>query len=191
LGLALAATACGADGKSPSVANLGGSTTTTAAPPASSSGGGPSGGGSGPRSGFTLKGGKEMAKFASCMRKHGVPNFPDPSSDGSVTITSGSRIDPNSPAFRNGQKACEKYMPRGGQAPSPAQQAKLQAQALKFSACMRAHGLPNFPDPQFSPGRMSIRIQGKGIDPNSPIFKAAQKACAKDLPGASTGTSGQ
>jgi hypothetical protein len=48
---------------------------------------------------------------------------------------------------------------------------------------MRSHGLPNFPDPQFSSGGMSIRIRGNAIDPNSPIFKSAQAACAKDLPG--------
>jgi hypothetical protein len=48
---------------------------------------------------------------------------------------------------------------------------------------MRSHGVTNFPDPQFSPGRVSIQIRGNGIDPSSPIFKSAQKACAKDLPG--------
>src|SRR5262249_29447673 len=138
------------------------------------------------RGGFSIAGGKDMAKFASCMRKNGVPNFPDPSSSGTITITSASGINPNTPAFRKAQKACQKYTPRGGQAPSPAQQAELQAQALKFSACMRAHGLPKFPDPKFSKGQMSIRIGGDGIDPNSPIFKAAQKACAKNLPGART-----
>ena len=50
---------------------------------------------------------------------------------------------------------------------------------LKFSACMRAHGLTKFPDPDPS-GGISIG-RNSGIDPNSPQFKAAEKAC-KELP---------
>jgi len=46
--------------------------------------------------------------------------------------------------------------------------------ALKFSECMRAKGVPNFPDPN---GQGVI--QGSGIDPNSSAFQTAQKACAK------------
>jgi hypothetical protein len=82
-------------------------------------------------------------------------------------------------------------MPNGGQPPSPAQQAKMQAQALKFSACMRSHGVPKFPDPQFSSGRASLQIgRANGIDPKSPIFQAAQKACQKNMPGATSTQSG-
>ncbi len=45
---------------------------------------------------------------------------------------------------------------------------------------MRTHGVPNFPDPTFSGGgvKMTLKAGGaNGIDPNSPQFKAAQKAC--------------
>jgi hypothetical protein len=94
-------------------------------------------------------------------------------------------MNPDSPAFKNAQKACKKYTPNGGQPPSPAQRAAAQAAALKFSACMRSHGVPKFPDPQFSAGRASLQIgRNSGIDPSSPTFQAAQKACQKDLPGA-------
>ncbi len=56
------------------------------------------------------------------------------------------------------------------------------ALALKFSVCMRAHGEPNFPDPEISSsgGGTSIRIHvtpSSGIDPGSPVFQAAQRAC--------------
>ena len=184
--LALAGAACGNHGGSPSVAGSDGSTTTSASsalsPPTSkgtsSGGGGSSSGGS-----LTLAGGNAttMRKFASCMRSHGVPNFPDPNADGSVTF---SGVNPDSPSFRHAQDACKKYMPNGGNPPSPAQQAAAQAAALKFSACMRSHGVPKFPDPQFSAGRASLRIgQNSGIDPSSPTFKNAQNACRKDLPG--------
>jgi len=49
---------------------------------------------------------------------------------------------------------------------------------LKFSQCMRAHGLSNFPDPTFSGGRPGLLFRtGSGIDPSSPAFKTAQAAC--------------
>jgi hypothetical protein len=49
---------------------------------------------------------------------------------------------------------------------------------LAFSRCMRAHGITNFPDPTFGGGGGQLRIdKPSGIDPNSPAFQAAQKAC--------------
>jgi hypothetical protein len=119
------------------------------------------------------------------MRTHGEPNFPDPDAQGNLTINPNSGIDPSSSRFQAAQHACAKYLPNGGQPPSPAQQAKMQQQALKFSACMRAHGVPRFPDPNFgSGGKIAIRIDpSSGIDPRSPVFQDAQKACASELPG--------
>jgi len=54
-------------------------------------------------------------------------------------------------------------------------------QGLKFSACMRSHGVTNFPDPS-SGGGIQIN-SNSGINPFSPAFKAAQSACRKLLPG--------
>ena len=54
------------------------------------------------------------------------------------------------------------------------------AQALKFSNCMRAHGLSNFPDPS-SGGGLNLQL-GSGLNPQSPSFQAAQKACSKYQP---------
>jgi hypothetical protein len=42
-----------------------------------------------------------------------------------------------------------------------------------FSACMRSHGVPNFPDPDSS-GRIRI---GPEIDDRSPTVRAAYRAC--------------
>jgi hypothetical protein len=55
--------------------------------------------------------------------------------------------------------------------------------ALKFSACMRSHGLPNFPDPQQSSGGVNLTLnKSSGLDPNSATFKSAQAACRKYAP---------
>jgi hypothetical protein len=189
-GLGLIGVGCGG-GSSPSVASL---TTTTAATATTApdeavggaTDGGPStatgGGGRGLH--LTMRVGDAGVEYATCMRKHGVPKFPDPSADGSISIGSGSGIDPQSPTFQRADATCRKLLPHGGQ-PTQAEQAKAQKQALAFSACMRAHGVPNFPDPQFSGGRARLQVKrGGGLDPSSPAFQGAQKACQKDLPGA-------
>jgi hypothetical protein len=182
--VALAAAGCGAGPKSPSVASLGGSATTTSQSdnPLPGGGGGPStaSGRGGPQFEMKINGG---LKFAQCMRAHGVHNFPDPDASGGLTVKSGSGIDPSSPTFRTAQQACAKLLPNGGK-PTPQQLAKMKKSALAFSACMRAHGLKDFPDPDFSGGGIGIRIGGRGasdLNPNNPTFQRARAACGSLL----------
>src|SRR5262249_20969191 len=54
----------------------------------------------------------------------------------------------------------------------------------RFSACMRAHGLPSFPDPDSS-GRVEIPA-GAGIDKNSAVFRTAAQACGSLAPAGAT-----
>ncbi len=52
-----------------------------------------------------------------------------------------------------------------------------QTRDLAFANCMRSHGVPNFPDPSAGGG---IQITaGSGINPRSPAFQSAQKACSQ------------
>jgi hypothetical protein len=59
------------------------------------------------------------------------------------------------------------------------------SQALKFADCIRAHGVPSFPDP--SGGSGGVNLSGAGINPQSPAFKSARKACAPLAPGGAPG----
>jgi hypothetical protein len=119
----------------------------------------------------------QLLAFARCMQTHGVPDFPEPNSQG---VVQGSGLNQGSPSFQAAQKDCQHLLPNGGQ-PTPAQQAQAMAQALKFSQCMRAHGIADFPDPQSGPGggiRIAIRAgRGSDLNPQSPQFQAAQNAC--------------
>ena len=90
-------------------------------------------------------------------------------------ISSASGIDPNSPVFRAAQKTCRRYFP--GPHLSQAQIAEQEASALKFAACMRKNGVPNFPDPQFGPNGARIAGPVSGVDPNSPTYQAAAEKC--------------
>jgi len=133
--------------------------------------------------------------FSRCMRSHGVSNFPDPGGSGgglrlqiqkTPNSTSVNGVEVNGPVFQRAMTACRSYLPNGGH-PTAAQTAKAKAQALAMSKCMRSHGVPNFPDPQFrSGGGIGIQLNGNGVNPNSPAFQAAQKACGSIFGGAPT-----
>ncbi len=178
---ALLLAGCGGGASSPGVARLSSSTFGGTAA-------GADGGSSAPESSASTQ--RKMVAYAQCMRSHGVAEFPEPS-EGRLLVHSSERngrvtgVNPRSSQFQAAQKACRSLAPPK-LAPSPALRAKMQAHALKFSRCMRTHGVPNFPDPTFSGGggaRLTLKAGGaNGIDPNSPQFKAAQKTCQSDLP---------
>jgi hypothetical protein len=57
---------------------------------------------------------KWMASFASCMRKKGVPSFPDPNGQGMFSPAALEQLDPSSPVFQTAYKACLSLMPKVG-----------------------------------------------------------------------------
>jgi hypothetical protein len=117
-------------------------------------------------------------KYTACMRSHGVPSFPDPDGRGTLTITVSPSLDPSSPGFQKAEADCQHLVPaRSG--PSQALQQRMKQRLLSFAACMRSHGFPRYPDPTFGPGGSVSQgmSRSEGIDPNSPIFQAAQKTC--------------
>jgi hypothetical protein len=131
-----------------------------------------------------------MVKYSECMRTHGVPGFPDPQATanggGALVIHGGpgSAIDPSSPSFQSAQRTCAKLMPSGAGPLGSGIPSSARRQALKFSACMRSHGVPGFPDPVFSGNGARLQLTpSSGVDPASPAFKAAQKTCGSPLPG--------
>jgi hypothetical protein len=124
------------------------------------------------------------------MRGHGVPNFPDPSTDGSINIGGSSGLNPRSPEFQSAQHVCGALLPLKG-APPKMSAGERQA-ALRFAQCMRAHGLPDFPDPtqRVTPGAtLVLALRGMvfalkpRIDPKSPAFRQAASECGVRPPG--------
>ncbi len=64
--------------------------------------------------------------------------------------------------------------------PSPARVQQVKALALEFSRCIRAHGVPSFPDPA-SDGRIPDPAT-VGVNQGSPKFEAANQACGRYRP---------
>lgn len=171
--LGLVALACG--GSSPEgVAQVG--STQTATTGATSTGASSSG---------------DPTAYAACMRRNGVPNFPDPDAEGHFQLQGGPGLDPNSPQFKAAEEKCEHLLPAGGEDTlDPEQQAEALEEALQYAACMRSHGVPNYPDPkQSGDGGIDTSLDGTGINPDSPAYKAAEEACKDLAPGAGAGGS--
>ncbi|MGH9105430.1 MAG: hypothetical protein ACRDZX_06250 [Acidimicrobiales bacterium] len=81
---------------------------------------------------------------------------------------------------RTGARTSTSDVPAG---PAATSLAGLQSAALAFARCMRSHGEPGYPDPSAQGGSSVARAQAIGrLDPNSPQFQAAQKACSNLLP---------
>lgn len=130
--------------------------------------------------------------FAKCMRAAGV-DFQETRPTGTAggpTITR-VRVPKGIPRAKMDriQADCAKKTGGAPKPPSKEEQARFLDQALKFSRCMRAHGV-DLPDPQASGGGgISIRRRGAGTGPavnlDSPAFQRAQKACASFMPGGS------
>ena len=69
--------------------------------------------------------------------------------------------------------ACAIALAACGSSSKPRSSGSADPQALKYADCMRAHRVPNFPDPGSG---------GALPNPALPAFRAAEKACAKLQP---------
>jgi hypothetical protein len=125
---------------------------------------------------------QQALAYAQCMRSHGLPRFPDPDSQGQFQLT-GPEVGPfNSPQYLSADNACGHLLPKS----APMSQARKReniSQALKYSGCMRAHGITSFPDPVVSNGGAGVGFRVGRIDQNSPQFQAAAQACREFEPG--------
>jgi hypothetical protein len=115
--------------------------------------------------------------FSACMRSHGVPTFPDPDSSGTIQVPSS--ID-DLPTAKAAYRACRSLAPSEGSITGQGDVLR-QDQLLGFAKCMRAHRVPNFPDPQVVNGHIADMHTAAQIDPSSPIVTAAMAACRSTL----------
>jgi hypothetical protein len=169
--------ACGGGGSRASVAHIGKSGPTTTVPTAagSSSGAAPS----------VQQLYQDAVAYVGCMHSHGDPTFPPATMVDNATqqvVGLGNQPgDTKGRRYRTANKACDYLLPNSGAGPTQAQVQQALAKGLKFSECMRSHGIPNFPDPKENKQGISIG-PAPGLAPNSPRFQAAQNDCRSFAP---------
>ena len=120
--------------------------------------------------------------YSQCVRSHGVPNFPDPNSSGQLPKDLAVRAlrEVSDSLARAATYACANLNPdEHGSPPLTAQQ---QQDYLRAAACMRAHGITNFPDPTFSGGSAHLPVIPASIDTSSPQFAQARQTCERLIP---------
>ena len=167
IALGWGATACGGGSPGAGVATLSGATgsashaTTTLAP--------------NPRNATLL-----LHEWANCMRQHGI-QMADPTvnTQGQIGVSVTGSGNLSTQTFQGADAACSSLHNqaiaalggnRGLGKPDP-------TKLLAFSKCMRAHGLPDFPDPG---ANGALQLQGgptSDLNPNNPAFQAAQRSC--------------
>jgi len=131
------------------------------------------------------------------MRSHGVPNFPDPGSDGQVTKADPQALGVSVPQLQAAQRTCQHLYPtNGGALASSLRQCyeaglcpqsmahRALAAGLKFAQCMRSHDVTNWPDPIIdSRGRPLFDIAipgdhgfapGRGLPASPPVAVGGQ-----------------
>jgi hypothetical protein len=120
--------------------------------------------------------------YVHCVRAHGVPNYPDPDSNGQEPPGTKELFVTN-PQFRVASDTCRHLLPNGGHpTQAPQADAMTEAGALRLAGCMRAHGYPSFPDPTIdSVGQPVFNVQAVGLDPHSPHVLATARTCLSRL----------
>jgi hypothetical protein len=122
--------------------------------------------------------------LSECMRAHGLTHFPDPTQSAGGLGFNGISATPGvdaltvdgitfaGPAWAAARNACQTYLPAGsgrGQKLNPTE----MAVRLARSECMRAHAVPNFPDPN---ARGGVDLP-PSIDTSAPAFVRAAQHC--------------
>jgi hypothetical protein len=131
---------------------------------------------------------QQVDAYMQCMRSHGMTNFyltrpdtspgPPPAGENPGTTIGFlpygvvHDVDTSSPQFLAADDACRHLIPGGP--PPPLTTAQLRSM-VRGAACMRAHGFPDFPDPDVQNGQLVLLPASTGM--SSPQFLAALKTC--------------
>lgn len=120
-------------------------------------------------------------RYASCIREHGVPSFPDPhvittpGGNGAAVKQAVPASAGLSPKFTAAQKACRGILPAAVNGPEHHGPSKRVL--LAFAQCLRGHGVSDFPDPN-AQGQLTLEmINAAGVDVKAPSLLTAARAC--------------
>jgi hypothetical protein len=135
---------------------------------------------------------KQLA-FTTCMRTHGLANYPDPNRNGLPKVGA-PQLGVTSAAFQAAEAACQPLLPTSGQS-SQAQAQQMMNAMLNFARCVRSHGVANWPDPLAEsdpgqPGTPGFPRSMPGVSQNAPQVKSALASCQHLIAGIGYGSGG-
>ncbi len=125
----------------------------------------------------TTNGGLALAR---CMRSHGLPSWPDPTSSGAFDKSKLRQLGYSVSRVRAVEDGACNHLLRAP-ATGPAITLRDRADYLRAAACMRSHGVAEFPDPTFQNDNVQTDIPAS-IDQSSSRFASAAAICTKLIP---------
>jgi hypothetical protein len=101
------------------------------------------------------------------MRSSGVPNFPDPQTHtaGNAKFPDAQQLGVSGARFQTAEADCGHLLPAGVDDQFPPAEVRLLLPGMvRFSHCMRSHGVANWPDPTVdSEGRPLFQLSAHGF----------------------------
>jgi hypothetical protein len=148
------------------------------------SGGSPNAGGTEPS--WQVSAHSKLVAFSHCMRSHGVPTWPDPSSN-QTNIKFGpgqaQQYGVGSSQFNAARRACQHLLPVGANDTFPAaMMPQILSGMRRFSRCVRSHGVPTWPDPTTNSRGQPVFHISDSLNANSPQVMTAMNECQQLLP---------
>lgn len=142
----------------------------------------------------------QLLAFSGCMQAHGVPNFPSPSSGRNSFDVDAQQLGVSDSRYQAAVTACQGLLPTGGSLQQqtdvcvwfgdcpPTVLQRLLTVERKYARCMRAHGMPDWPDPTVDggKGRPVFDLSDAGVDPqatDSPQFRSEDRECRSRIGG--------
>jgi hypothetical protein len=119
--------------------------------------------------------------FAACMRSHGVPGWPDPTSAGVFDKAKVRALGVSPSRLTSSSVTCSRLHPLDGRPEGQTVTLADQADYLRAAACMRSHGFPSFPDPTFQDQGVTANVPAS-LDQDAPKFKRAAATCTRLIP---------
>jgi hypothetical protein len=138
---------------------------------------------------------QKAVAFSHCVRARGVPNYPDPGSNGQIAKETAQQLGVSDSQLQAALTACEHLLPNTGNIDdNPAALSRWWSQMRRFTQCMHSHGVPNWPGPSpypQDPVRPTFNLHAasigfhQGAQPgnivNSPQIQAKVQQCESVL----------
>jgi hypothetical protein len=129
--------------------------------------------------------------FSQCVRARGVPNWPDPGSNGQIPKETAQQMGVSNATLQTALNACQHLLPNTGNIDDNlAALNQWWSQMLRFTQCMRSRGVSDWPGPsQYPPDpvRPTFNLHAAGIGfhqgaqpgniVNSPQIQAKVQQC--------------
>ncbi|MGH3431166.1 MAG: hypothetical protein ACRDQZ_26960 [Mycobacteriales bacterium] len=110
--------------------------------------------------------------FSHCMRSHGLSQFPDPDSSGTIPKVSLQQLGVGSSQLQGAQTVCGYLLQ-----PTTSQVAQTLSGMVAFAHCMRSHGVHAWPDPTTDGGQPVFDLHER-VNPDSHQMDVVSGKCA-------------